>query len=179
MVRYFGDDLLGSASCSSSFVGVHALSAGRPGNPGSDGASPYRLNRRSILRAILLVVVVVLVLDSFWGLNRNPGDARRPVRTEPLPTALSDALCLGAISGRSHRPRRQPGQRRRQLGQKGSSAKTLCLSFGTSGPALRHRELERTRAKDFYEINAISISRYDTVCCRYEGGDHGAASGVS
>jgi hypothetical protein len=33
---------------------------GRPGSPGSDGASPYRLKHRSILRAILLVVVLVL-----------------------------------------------------------------------------------------------------------------------
>jgi hypothetical protein len=35
--------------------------------PGSDGASPYRLERRSTLKAILLVVVVVLVLDLFRG----------------------------------------------------------------------------------------------------------------
>jgi hypothetical protein len=38
-----------------------------------------------MLRAILLVVV----LDLFWGVNRSrAGDARRPVRTEPHPTAL-------------------------------------------------------------------------------------------
>src|SRR5580692_9193455 len=46
-----------------------------------------------MLRAILLVVV--LVLDSPWGGNRSrAGEARRPVRTEPLPTALIVALCL-------------------------------------------------------------------------------------
>ena len=46
-------------------------------------------------RPILLVVVVVLVLDLLWGVNRSrAGDARRPVRTEPLPTALSVALSL-------------------------------------------------------------------------------------
>jgi hypothetical protein len=36
---------------SSSFVEVHALSAGWPGNPGSDGASPYQLERRSMPRS--------------------------------------------------------------------------------------------------------------------------------
>jgi hypothetical protein len=39
--------------------------------PGSDGASPYRLKRRSTLGAILLVVVVVLVPDLFRGVNRS------------------------------------------------------------------------------------------------------------
>jgi hypothetical protein len=77
-------------------VGSCALQ-GRPGSPGSDGASPYRastrcrllragLERRSMLRAILLVVVLVLVLDLLWGQPQRAGDARRPVRTEPLPT---------------------------------------------------------------------------------------------
>jgi hypothetical protein len=40
------------------------VARGWPGNPGSDGASPYRLERRSMLRAILLVVV--LVHDLLW-----------------------------------------------------------------------------------------------------------------
>jgi hypothetical protein len=31
----------------------------------------YRLERRFKLRAIVLVVVVVLVLDLFWGINRS------------------------------------------------------------------------------------------------------------
>jgi hypothetical protein len=40
---------------------------GWPGSPGSDGASPYHLERRFMLRIILLVIVVVLVLDSPGG----------------------------------------------------------------------------------------------------------------
>jgi hypothetical protein len=77
------------------------------------------------LGAILLLVVVVLVLDllrltlfianfipqagrnTAWNEGDNeevlidttperPGDARRPVRTEPFPTALNVALRLGA-----------------------------------------------------------------------------------
>jgi hypothetical protein len=57
----------------------------RPESPGSDGASPYRPERRFMLKAILLVVV--LVLDLFLGVNRSARvAARRAVRTEPLPT---------------------------------------------------------------------------------------------
>jgi hypothetical protein len=65
---------LGSASCNGSFLWTHALSVERPARPGLGGALPYRLERRSKLRAILLVlvvVVVVLVLDLFWGINRS------------------------------------------------------------------------------------------------------------
>jgi hypothetical protein len=43
-----------------------------PGNPGSGGASPYHLERRSMLRAILVVVVVLdLLWESTEGVNRN------------------------------------------------------------------------------------------------------------
>jgi hypothetical protein len=45
---------------------------GRPKSPGSDGASPYRLEHRSMVRPILLVVVVLLVLDLLWGSTRSP-----------------------------------------------------------------------------------------------------------
>jgi hypothetical protein len=50
-------------------------------------------------RAILLVVVV---LDLLLGVQpKRAGDARRPVRTEPLPTALSFALSLEQSSSSS------------------------------------------------------------------------------
>jgi hypothetical protein len=42
-------------------LGVHASSAEWPGNPGSDGASPYHLERRSMLKTILLVLVVLVL----------------------------------------------------------------------------------------------------------------------
>jgi hypothetical protein len=64
---------------------------GRPGSPGSDGAFPYRLERRSMLGAILLVVVVVLVLDLLWGFNRSARVTRaaRFVRSLSLPPRAS------------------------------------------------------------------------------------------
>src|ERR1700733_3623998 len=98
--------------------------------PGSDGASPYPFKLRSMACAILLVVVVVLVLDlleahllvaSFipragtigsgetrattrrlvGGSSVAHSDARRPVRTEPLPTPLSFAPWLVQSSSSS------------------------------------------------------------------------------
>jgi hypothetical protein len=65
-----------------SFVGGHALSVGRPGSPGSHGASPYPHQLRSTLAAIPLVLVVVL------DLLRHPqraGDACRPGSDEASP----------------------------------------------------------------------------------------------
>jgi hypothetical protein len=51
-----------------------------------------------MLRAILLVVVLVLVLDLFWGINRSARVTRaaRFGRSLSLP-ALSLALCLEQI----------------------------------------------------------------------------------
>jgi hypothetical protein len=57
-------------------VWVHAFSRVGREAPGSDGASPYRLEHRSMLRAILLVVV--LVLDFLWGFNRSARVTRAP-----------------------------------------------------------------------------------------------------
>jgi hypothetical protein len=68
------------------FVWVHAFSEGRPGSPGSDGASPYRPERRSLLRGIVLVVVVVLVLDSLCG---NPNRSARMTRAPRFGRSLS------------------------------------------------------------------------------------------
>jgi hypothetical protein len=50
---------------------------GWPGNPGSDGASPYRLEPRSMLKAIV-VVVLVLVLDLLRLPYRLAASSRRP-----------------------------------------------------------------------------------------------------
>jgi hypothetical protein len=71
--------LLGSSglSCRGSLVGAHAPSTGWPENPGSDGASPYHLERRFMLRTILLVVVLVLVLDLLWGRSHGVTRAAR------------------------------------------------------------------------------------------------------
>jgi hypothetical protein len=49
-----------------------------------------------MLRTILLVVVV-LVLDLLGGQPERAGNARRPVRTEPLPTSLDRRSMLRTI----------------------------------------------------------------------------------
>jgi hypothetical protein len=68
------------------------LFQGRPGSPGSDGASPYRLERRSMLRAIPLVVVIVLVLDLLWVNPSSRVTRAGPVRTEPpLPSEFASS----------------------------------------------------------------------------------------
>jgi hypothetical protein len=71
MVRYSvmgcHSDLLGSASCSGSFVGVHASSAGGRETPVRTEPRPTILNDALCFEQILLVVVVVLVLDLLWG----------------------------------------------------------------------------------------------------------------
>ena len=85
--------------------------------PGSDGASPYRLELRSMpwsnrprrrRRSRSRFALVLLVASSpsrmrkIGGLTRQrAGDARRPVRTEPRPTALSFALALEQSSSSS------------------------------------------------------------------------------
>jgi hypothetical protein len=66
-------------------IGYHGVNRSARGSrtpPGSDGASPYRpstrcrlltagLERRPLLRAILLVLVVVVVLDLLLCVNRS------------------------------------------------------------------------------------------------------------
>jgi hypothetical protein len=69
---------------------------GWPGNPGSDGASPYRLERRWILGAILLVVV--LVLDLFWRSTRSVPvtPAARFGRSLSLPPSETERIAYGS-----------------------------------------------------------------------------------
>jgi hypothetical protein len=70
--RFIDGSVSGDGSSARIFWALHLAAVrllgsrvlrGWPGNPGSDGASPYHLEHRSSLGAILLVLVVVLVLD--------------------------------------------------------------------------------------------------------------------